>query len=317
MQSRNRVKQRCEEPCVSMTGSSSPGAPSSSAWQQLCKRSRGWLGAVLRAGPIPQHVAFIMDGNRRFAERLHLERFSGHQMGYQKLLDALEWCLDLGVQCVSVYAFSIENFRRSPEEVATLMALAEEKLQQLLTERELVDQYGIQIRVIGDLSLLPAHVRASAQHVMQATQHNSRGILNICFSYTSRQEMSQAVARAQASLQQGVIAPQDVTVSYLEDLLYTRGCPPVDLLIRTSGESRLSDFLLWQSGFAQLVFTDVLWPDFTFMQLLRAIVAFQSNAAHLAALRQRSKDCIAHHEREARLQLQGSQESASCTDCKH
>lgn len=152
----------------------------------------GWLETFLRhavtsivgIAPVPHHVAFIMDGNRRYAERQHLQTVQGHSFGYQRLIQALEWCLDLGITCVSVYAFSVDNYKRSEEEVATLMRLAEEKLAYMMEEHAVLEQHGVQVRVIGDLSLAPPRVQAAANKVMSATKHHTKAILNICFSYT-------------------------------------------------------------------------------------------------------------------------------------
>ena len=152
----------------------------------------GWFGTFLRKNitsilgiaPVPQHVAFIMDGNRRYAERQQLETVEGHAFGYQRLIQALEWCLDLGVTCVSVYAFSVDNYKRSQAEVTTLMQLAEEKLSYMMQEHAILERNGVQVRVIGDLSLAPLGVQAAARKVMSATKHHRKAILNICFSYT-------------------------------------------------------------------------------------------------------------------------------------
>ncbi|EIE27677.1 Di-trans-poly-cis-decaprenylcistransferase [Coccomyxa subellipsoidea C-169] len=237
----------------------------------------------MKAGPVPKHIAFIMDGNRRFANRHQQVTTAGHQFGYYKLLDALEWCLEIGITCVSAYAFSIDNFKRPGDEVDMLMRLAEEKLEELL-HRDLVERHGVQVRVLGDLSLLPASVQAAAKRAMDSTKLHTRGILNICFSYGSRQEMAQAVGKVQDGVMSGALCPDDVSPNDIEQHLYTEGCPPVDLLIRTSGETRLSDFLCWQVRHAQLVFADVLWPDFSFYDLLRALLQFQMASTHLKSL---------------------------------
>ena len=248
-----------------------------------------WLGDALRrvvasavaTRPVPAHVAFIMDGNRRYAERQHLQIVSGHTRGYQRLIQALEWCLDLGITCVSVYAFSIDNFNRSAEEVATLMVLAEEKLSHMLAEQDVLRRHGVQVRVIGDLSLAPPGVRAAADRLMDATRHHSAAVLNICFAYTASRELQQAMDAAAGA--------QPLSPASLDDFLYTRDCPPVDLLVRTSGESRLSDFLLRQSSHALLVFTTVLWPDFSFLDLVAAVVGYQRSRDTIAAARRAAR----------------------------
>ncbi|KAK9867160.1 hypothetical protein WJX84_004382 [Apatococcus fuscideae] len=225
-----------------------------------------------------------MDGNRRFATGKQLAQLEGHTYGYTKLLDALEWCLDLGIACVSVYAFSIENFRRSPLEVEALMLLAEHKLTELMQESALIQRYGVRVRVLGELSLLPESVHHVAHRIMAATASHTACTLNICFSYTSSQEMARAVAETRKDLQQHPLSTSQEVELLLESHLDTQGMPPVGLLIRTSGERRLSDFLLWQSCFAQLVFLNVLWPDFSFWCFLKALLDYQRNFHNLRAM---------------------------------
>jgi len=152
------------------------------AW--IMEWARRTVANVVATRPVPAHIAFIMDGNRRFAERQNLKVLQGHTFGYQRLIQALEWCLDLGIMCVSVYAFSIDNYNRSPEEVATLMALAEDKLSQMLEEQDVLHKHSVQVRVIGDLAVAPPSVRSAAESIMAATRHHTRAILNICFCYT-------------------------------------------------------------------------------------------------------------------------------------
>lgn len=189
-------------------------------WAWVCTCLRRLLSLLLLVGPTPRHVAFIMDGNRRFASSKHMDKIGGHKQGYSKMVDVIHWCLEAGVQCMSVYAFSIDNFKRSPEEVASLMQLAEEKYKELaqvgpydwqnppcrmrctsrccsggilnmvahmtcLQEHGLAEREGVEMRVIGDLSLAPSSVQGAAARMMQATSqlHHRRGVLNICFSY--------------------------------------------------------------------------------------------------------------------------------------
>ncbi|KAL4419506.1 hypothetical protein ABPG77_002292 [Micractinium sp. CCAP 211/92] len=289
-------------------------------WERLGSWTRRAAAAALVAGgrPVPRHVAFIMDGNRRFAEARSLRKVDGHSFGYRRLIDALEWCLELGVRCVSVYAFSIDNYRRSSEEVATLMQLAQEKLAHMLQEHDVLARHGVQVRVIGDLSLAPPAVQAAAAAVMAATAHHDRAVLNLCFSYSASEELLHALdcleatascvsAGSSANLpaaRANDAAPEAAAVGgaagihgspgslqgspappALERHLYTAECPPVDLLVRTSGETRLSDFLLWQSRHALLAFTPVLWPDFGFLDLVAAVMQFQRHCAHLQRLR--------------------------------
>eukprot|EP00898_Chlorokybus_atmophyticus_P001482 jgi/Chlat1/2334/Chrsp17S02803 len=236
---------------------------------------------VLSAGPVPRHVSIIMDGNRRYAEKHAMDRQQGHAQGYGKMLEALQWCLDLGVKCVTVYAFSIDNFKRSKAEVDALMDLAEQKLAELLQEIVLLEKHGVAIRVLGNLSMLPPKVQRAAARAMYATAHHKGAVLNICLAYTARNEMTAAAVALQDAVRSGVLLQSDISEQLFERCLYTDDCPPVDLLIRTSGETRLSDFLLWQSSQSCLAFLTVLWPDFSFRHLVMAIVQFQLAALQL------------------------------------
>ncbi|XP_056413405.1 dehydrodolichyl diphosphate synthase complex subunit DHDDS isoform X2 [Hyla sarda] len=232
---------------------------------------------VLKAGPMPKHVAFIMDGNRRYAQKCHVERQEGHSQGFEKLAETLRWCLNLGICEVTVYAFSIENFKRSKEEVDGLMELARQKFTRLLEEKDKLQKHEVCIRVIGDLSLLPLDIQKLIAQAVLETKTYSKCFLNVCFAYTSRHEISNAVREVAWGVQEGLIEPSDVSENLLDQCLYTSNSPDPDLLIRTSGEVRLSDFLLWQTSHACLVFQSVLWPEYTFWNLCEAVLRYQYN----------------------------------------
>lgn len=344
---------------------------------------RRFLLRILAVGPIPRHIAIIMDGNRRFADRSGMERSRGHLFGYDRLISTLENCMELGVKYVSVYAFSIDNFGRSREEVDSLMKLMEEKLDYLVREDSLLNDYGVKVQVLGDLSLLPLNVRAAAERAMAATKDYKSFVLNLCVSYTSTTEivhsiqqvhdnilkrapeetgfapMSVNAGRRRASngfrhknespvngkfpmektngdipgkgstsdleiwgkqnadpallpaagpsncrgsatpcacgnespsLKSGVsegtvvldnkmnpwAMSESITVKEIENHLYTAGCPPPDILIRTSGETRLSNFMLWQCcSYSRLAFCKVMWPDFSLRHLAWIILDYQ------------------------------------------
>lgn len=245
--------------------------------QTLQNWGRRLVTSLITTRPVPKHIAFIMDGNRRFADQRSLKIYDGHSLGYQRLIDALEWCLDLGVSCVSVYAFSIDNYQRSTEEVSALMSLAETKLLSILTERNVLKKHGVRVQIIGDLTLAPPSVQQAAAAAMQATAHHNMAALNICFSYTSSHELCCALEN------------NNNNNNTLSDRLWTSGCPDIDLLIRTSGERRLSDFMLWQSRNALLVFTRVLWPEFGFLDLIAALAEYQTHRPHLLLLQQQQR----------------------------
>lgn len=252
------------------------------AIQTSIRRMMLW---ILLAGPIPQHVAIIMDGNRRFAQRQNLEKKSGHEFGAESLMLTLKDCYELGVKYVTIYAFSIENFRRSPEEVGTIMDLMQRKLEALLEKESLVNQFGVRVHFPGNLGLLPNGVRRAAEKVMAVTKLNDRAVLNVCVAYTSTEEIVHAVqgacqgfiSRVSGSgfVNNGENLAGCVTVEDIERHLYTAGCPDPDLLIRTSGETRLSNFLLWQSGFCYLQPCGVMWPEFSFRYFFMAVLRYQ------------------------------------------
>lgn len=263
-----------------------------SFFERLCAR-------ILKAGPMPKHVAFIMDGNRRYARRCHVERQQGHTQGFNKLAETLRWCMNLGIREVTVYAFSIENFRRSKDEVDGLMELSREKFTKLLEEREHLKKHGVCIRVLGDVSLLPLDVQQLIAQAVLETKHYNQCFLNMCFAYTSRHEISNAVKEMAWGVEQGLLKPSDVSESLLNSCLYTSKSPNPDLLIRTSGELRLSDFLLWQTSYSCLVFQSVLWPEYSFWNLCKAVLQFQLSYSELQKARDLDTDERIQHQLEA------------------
>ena len=169
--------------------------------------------------------------------------------GFDRLADALQWCRDFGVKEVTVYAFSIENFKRSEEEVGGLFDLARQKFRLLIEEEEKLRRHGVCVKVIGNMSYLPSDLQDLVETAMRITEDNSACRLNVAFSYTSREEMTHAIQAAAREAVDGHLRPEDISEDTLDAFMYTRCSPPPDLLIRTSGETRLSDFLLWQSSY--------------------------------------------------------------------
>lgn len=191
----------------------------------------------------------------------------------------MEWCYDLGVKALTVYAFSIENFNRSPEEVSTLMSLALEKFNYMVEKSEILAKYDIQIRVLGELDLLPEDVRMAAEWSMQMTKGNKGPVVNVCFPYTAKAELITVSNKILSDLRSGALNNDALTVGRFTEELYTAGCPPVDILVRTSGERRLSEFLNWQAANhrCQIEFLDLLWPDFRFHHFIPILAKFQLN----------------------------------------
>ncbi|XP_047286815.1 dehydrodolichyl diphosphate synthase complex subunit DHDDS isoform X3 [Homo sapiens] len=229
-----------------------------SLWERFCAN-------IIKAGPMPKHIAFIMDGNRRYAKKCQVERQEGHSQGFNKLAETLRWCLNLGILEVTVYAFSIENFKRSKSEVDGLMDLARQKFSRLMEEKEKLQKHGVCIRVLGDLHLLPLDLQELIAQAVQATKNYNN----------------------------------DISESLLDKCLYTNRSPHPDILIRTSGEVRLSDFLLWQTSHSCLVFQPVLWPEYTFWNLFEAILQFQMNHS---VLQQKARDMYAEERKRQQLE---------------
>lgn len=241
-----------------------------------------------------------MDGNRRFAKKINVEQADGHSKGFNKLAETLMWCLDLGIREVTVYAFSIENFKRSSEEVGTLMRLATDKFEQLLyKERDKLMEHGVCVRVIGELRLLDERLRALIAELMLLTRENSKARLNIALAYTAREEMASGVREALGGVERGeLLAPEDLDERLLDGCLYgAHGAPPPDLIVRTSGEVRLSDFQLWQAAAgAQIHFARVLWPEFSLWHLLAAVFNYQRRRGQLEAVRAAQTSLLPHPE---------------------
>ncbi|HUR26252.1 MAG TPA: polyprenyl diphosphate synthase [Candidatus Thermoplasmatota archaeon] len=229
----------------------------------------------IKKAPVPHHVGIIMDGNRRFAKLLGLDDVSmGHVAGQERLENVLDWCLDLGIRVLTVYAFSTENFQRATPERELLMELFEHNFRKMAVD-ERVHKNKIRVRCIGDLELLPASVREAALHVMEVTKAFDGYTFNVAVAYGGRQEIVDAVRRIAVEAKTGVLDPATVTADTISRRLYTGDLPDPDFIIRTSGEERVSNFLLWQMAYAELYFCDVNWPELDRMEFLHAIFEYQ------------------------------------------
>ncbi|KAK4762948.1 hypothetical protein SAY86_008716 [Trapa natans] len=248
---------------------------------------RKFMFSILSVGPIPDHIAFIMDGNRRFAKKRHLLEGDGHKAGYESLISILNYCYQLGVKYITVYAFSIENFKRQPEEVQLLMDLMVEKIEDLLRNGSIVDKYGMRLYFVGNLGLLSSTVRAAAEKAMQATAHNSRAVLLICVAYTSSDEMVHAVNQAIRKNEFDSVEEEHIEkvpmikINDIKRHMYMSVAPDPDIVIRSSGETRLSNFLLWQTAYSPLYSPTALWPEISIWHLIWVVLDFQRNYAYL------------------------------------
>lgn len=313
------------------------------AW--TVRQLRELLIGSLKQGPIPQHVAFVMDGNRRFARNHHIETVEGHNLGFESLARILEVCYKTGVKVVTIYAFSIENFKRSKHEVDALMSMAKVKLQQLAEHGALLDRYGAAVRVLGQRELIQPDVLMAVDKAVAMTAHNKKAVLNVCFPYTSRHEITTAVMKtvetystpihnlstpskrafSESHITQHIrkqmleedteggaeqpenqattpsaedehsststainspekdesngpayLDPEMISAQTLTDNMMTADAPPLDLLVRTSGVERLSDFMLWQCHEnTSIVFLKCLWPEFDLWHFLPVLVEWQ------------------------------------------
>jgi len=247
---------------------------------------------VMRTGKIPQHVSFIMDGNRRYAKKESISRSDGHSKGFDKLTEVLQWCYELSIPEVTLYAFSLENFKREPDEVEALMSIFKEKIGRLLLEEEKIMKHGVCIRFIGDVSQFDDEIQISMAKVVKMSKGNKKSYLNIAMAYTSRDEITNAIKEIAGGVNEGRIKNSDINEELIESCFYTSQCRPVDLLIRTSGEVRLSDFLLWQCSFSTLCFLNVLWPELSVWHFFYCILKYQlqydtmQNAKELSKLKE-------------------------------
>jgi ditrans,polycis-polyprenyl diphosphate synthase len=225
---------------------------------------------------MPRHVAFIMDGNRRYARRHAMKTvLDGHSLGFETLAKTLEWCRELDITEVTVYAFSIENFKRSEDEVNGLMDLARQKFQKLLDEKDQIQKHGVRFRFLGNISMLPIDMQRLIAQIELLSMENDRAFFNVCIAYTSQDEIGRALADVANGVQEGLLEPNDVDEALIDGCLDSRHSPNPDLLIRTSGELRFSDFLLWQCSHSCVYFDNVLWPDYSFKNLCFAILHYQ------------------------------------------
>ena len=228
---------------------------------------------VLHKDRLPKHLAIIMDGNGRWAKAKGMPRTFGHEQGVKTVRATVEHCVSLGIEYLTLYTFSTENWNRPKFEIDLLMKLL---IRSLKKELKTFESNNIRLNAIGDLSALPKKAVQELEEVIEKTRNNSGMTLSLALSYGSREELIQAVKAISVKVKNNIISPEKIDESVINEHLYTRNLPDVDLLIRTSGEQRISNFLLWQIAYAELFFTDVLWPDFTKNHLYEAILCYQN-----------------------------------------
>ncbi|HET6145414.1 MAG TPA: isoprenyl transferase [Candidatus Acidoferrales bacterium] len=236
---------------------------------------------ALDADRLPQHVAIIMDGNGRWAQRRHLPRVAGHRVGTQAARTVIETCANLGISALTLYAFSMENWRRPKAEIDFLMRLLREYLRK---ELPIIHRNNIRMMVIGRHDQLPDEVREDIDRAMEQTAGNTGMKLAVALNYGGRAELVDAFNRILDRVRNDGLADASIDEELISQHLYTAGLPDPDLLIRTSGEMRVSNFLLWQIAYAEIYVTETLWPDFSRAQLYAALIDFQKRERRYGGL---------------------------------
>ena len=236
---------------------------------------QSYLLRTVRSGPIPKHVALILDGNRRFASAVGLSLEESYYLGARKVEEILSWCEELGIEHVTLYSFSTENFNRPRDQVEAVMNRIREELKYALSRIDEFKRRGVRVRVIGRKELLPDDIKVLAERLERETSGNRPKTVNIALAYGGRDEILDAVRKIALEVQKGAIKPSDINEELFEKYLYLNGVPEPDLIIRTSGEERISNFLLWHIAYSELYFCEAYLPSFRKIDFLRAIRDYQ------------------------------------------
>jgi len=223
---------------------------------------------------IPRHLAIIMDGNRRYALYQGMDIREGHKIGGDKLEEVVKWCHEIGIEGLTVFAFSTDNFKRPREEVEHLMDLFEKDLNKLAEDKR-THENEVRIRVIGQIEKLPERVVEAARKAMEMTKHYKKHYFNIAIGYGGREEIVDAVRKIAQDVKEGRVKPEDINKEMISSYLYTSETPDPDLILRTSGEERISNFLLWQLAYSEFYFSDVYWPALKKTDFLEVIRSYQ------------------------------------------
>lgn len=242
--------------------------------QPLYSLYEWYISRNLDRSKMPKHVAIIMDGNRRYSKiQGNMSPIEGHKRGVDTLENVLEWCIDLNINIVTVYAFSTENFNRSEQEVKDLMNLFVESFLSISTNKK-IHKNKVRLKAVGKLDLFPQDVRDAIADAEKSTENYNERLINIAMGYDGRLEIVDAFKKIAREVKKGNIEPDEIDEKMINDNLYTAGLDDPNLVIRTSGEERLSGFLLWQSSYSELYFTDSLWPELRKVDFLRAIRSY-------------------------------------------
>ncbi len=242
---------------------------------------------ILESGKIPEHVAIIMDGNGRWAKKRGFTRLRGHEAGINSVKAVVEACGELGIKVLTLYTFSRENWRRPRSEVAGLWRLLIQTVRREVPE---LKKNNVQLKMIGIMEDLPISVREGVKYAINELKNNDGLIVNLALNYGSRTEIIQAVQKIAERVAKGELNPQEIDEKLFSQYLYTAGLPDPDFLIRTSGEKRISNFLLWQIAYSELYITDVLWPDFRKKEFYEAIISYQQRERRYGMVSEQLKE---------------------------
>ncbi len=234
-----------------------------------------YLSRKLREGVIPEHIGIILDGNRRFARSMGLDISEGYKLGAAKVREILEWCDEIGVKHVTLFAFSTENFSRPPEQVKAVLSVIREEIDRLRSELDDLRRRGLRVRFIGRLDLLPEDLREAARRLESATRDFGERTVNVALAYGGRAEIIDAVREIARKVKAGKLSPEEIDEETFKRFLYLPDIPDPDLIIRTSGEERISNFLLWHSAYSEFYFMEAYLPALRKVDFLRAIRDFQ------------------------------------------
>jgi undecaprenyl diphosphate synthase len=260
---------------------------------KLTETERKSIEEVKANGNIPKHIAIIMDGNGRWAKKRSLPRVAGHQRGIESVRVVVETCVSLGVKTLTLYTFSTENWKRPKDEVSTLMRLIVKSLQ---IETDELNQNDIRLTTIGDIKSLPDTVQQELKSAIDKTSHNSKMTLNLALSYSGRWELVEAVKNITAQAAAGCLKPEDITEELISKHLTTADLDDPDLMIRSSGEFRVSNFLLWQIAYSEIFVSDVLWPEFRCKHLLEAVKNYQKRERRFGLVSEQLSDNLSKYQ---------------------
>lgn len=235
---------------------------------------------------LPRHIAVIMDGNGRWAEKRSLNRIAGHRIGIKRAKEVISSCRELGIEALTIYAFSTENWSRPKREIKALMTLLKRFVR---NEGKKLVKNNIRLNIIGNINDLPEDVAEVLNEFIQKTKNNTGMVLNTALSYSGRSEIIQAVKKIAGDVKQGKLSTRQINEDIFSRYLFTSGVPDPDLLIRTSGELRISNFLLWQMAYTEIYVTNTLWPDFTKKDLMTAIAEYQRRERRFGLTQQQIK----------------------------